>query len=65
MTIPRVQHFDESPRAPTPAANDNSTKVATTEYVDRAAAGSGDILVDDVTGAVLVDDMAGQVLYEG
>jgi len=33
--------FTGQPKAPTIAANDNSTKLATTEYVDRATSGGG------------------------
>jgi hypothetical protein len=41
QTIAGVKTFSSSPIAPTPAANDNSTKAATTEYVDRAVGGAG------------------------
>ena len=39
-----------TPTAPTPTASDNSTKIATTAYVDAAAGGGGDlVLLDEVT----------------
>lgn len=36
--------FSGTPTAPTPAANDNSLKLATTQYVDRAVAGTVSLL---------------------
>lgn len=43
-----------TPTAPTPAASDNSTKVATTAYADRAAAGAAAAAypVDSASGAI-------------
>jgi hypothetical protein len=65
MSIPRYQTFDTSPRAPTPAPGDNSTKVATTAYVDAAVtAASGNLLIDPDTGDFLTDPVTGDFLSE-
>jgi hypothetical protein len=39
--------FTNSPTAPTPAANNNSTRLSTTEYVDRAINAGAKIVVSD------------------
>jgi hypothetical protein len=50
QTVAGTKTFSASPVAPTPSANDNSTKVATTAYVDTAIAG---ISSDEITLALI------------
>lgn len=54
QTIGGGKTFSTSPIVPTPSANDNSTKVASTAYVDAAVAGAG-IANNAVTNAKLAD----------
>jgi hypothetical protein len=52
QTFSGVKTFNSSPIAPTPTANDNSTKVATTAYIDNALLGINTIL-DSINGQVI------------
>jgi hypothetical protein len=56
QTVAGVKTFLSSPQAPTPSANDNSTRLATTAYVDSAVSGAGQVAsVNGQTGIVVLD----------
>lgn len=69
QTIGGVKTFSSSPVAPTPTDNDNSTKVATTEYLDRLRGANNGLATLDGTGKIPTSQLpaaiTGAMSYQG
>lgn len=69
QTVAGVKTFSSSPIAPTPSAGDNSTKVATTAYLDSKLGAVSGIATLDGTGKVPVSQLpaavTGAMSYQG